>query len=145
MYRSELPSLINIEQLYKKQKQSKSERLASVKVFTYIIKYIRVYNMIFNTVRVLYEPNTVIMDRNRNAVTYLMLSYLSLFQAGREDRGKYGRPKEKAHVGKTNKKLKRNKAFAMVRHKNKGRTIKKSFREKQIALKKHLEKLRKLK
>lgn len=60
-------------------------------------------------------------------------------RAGREGREKFGRPKKKGpHVGRTNKKLARNKAFVMVRRKEAKKMKRRSFREKQLALKKYL-------
>lgn len=67
-------------------------------------------------------------------------------QKGREGREKFGY-KDNRHdpfCSKTNREKRKNKNFAMIRHKARGK-VKKSFREKQLALRKHLLNIKKMK
>lgn len=73
-------------------------------------------------------------------------SRLETVKAGREGREKFSKKKKKKNPlgSKTQKEIKKNKAFMMIRHKVKQKS-KRSFREKQAALRNALLKRRKLK
>lgn len=77
-----------------------------------------------------------------------MYDVVSLIQAGREGRTKYGCSKKRLTVNSstTNKEKVKNKAFMMIKHKRNVRgKSKKSFREKQMKLRNSLLKQRKVK
>lgn len=62
------------------------------------------------------------------------LCFFHLFQAGRDEREKFGRsrPKMNPNASKTNKEKKRNKNYMMVKHKLNKKQNKRSFRDKQV-------------
>ena len=73
------------------------------------------------------------------------MSRMESVHSGREGREKFGRPKPKgSHVGRTNKKVAKNKNFMMVKQKQKVKK-KRSYRDKQKALQQYLTKQKKMK
>ena len=71
-----------------------------------------------------------------NPVVYVscLIRVVSLVQAGREERGKFGRKdgKMNPHASTSNKDKRKNKNYMMMKHKIRQKKTKRSFQEKQV-------------